>query len=165
MHQSTPSTAPSERATPSLIRPVLDLQPRHLAEVFGVACERALHAAQGNDCDIANPRFQADRVAVRSLSHYLQSEAEEVGFEPTVGLHLHRFSRPALSTTQAPLRARDDRNTSIRRSDDFPAATAHTLRNGLRSWKNSLSTSPHSAANTPAVIWHRWLRRGSETTR
>src|SRR5580704_6388277 len=28
---------------------------------------------------------------------------EEVGFEPTVGLHLHRFSRPALSTTQAPL--------------------------------------------------------------
>lgn len=32
-------------------------------------------------------------------------EAEEVGFEPTVGLHQHRFSRPALSTTQAPLRA------------------------------------------------------------
>jgi integrase len=35
-----------------------------------------------------------------------QLSAEEVGFEPTVGLHLHRFSRPALSTTQAPLRCR-----------------------------------------------------------
>ena len=43
-----------------------------------------------------------------------------------------------------------------------PAATAHTLRNGLRSWKNSLSTSPHSCASTPAVISQRWLSRGSE---
>ncbi len=33
-----------------------------------------------------------------------QQSAEEVGFEPTIGLHLFRFSRPALSTTQAPLR-------------------------------------------------------------
>ena len=32
------------------------------------------------------------------------SSAEEVGFEPTVGFHLHRFSKPALSATQAPLR-------------------------------------------------------------
>ena len=32
------------------------------------------------------------------------SLAEEVGFEPTIGLHLFRFSRPALSTAQAPLR-------------------------------------------------------------
>jgi hypothetical protein len=164
MHQSTPSTAPSERATPSLIRPVLDLQPRHLAEVFDVACEQRCTPRQGNDCDIANPRFQADRVAVRSLSHYLQSKAEEVGFEPTVGLHLHRFSRPALSTTQAPLRRSNDRNTLIRHPGVLPAATAHTLRNGLRSWKNSLSTRPHSAASTPAVISHWWFKRGSETT-
>ena len=34
----------------------------------------------------------------------LFSSAEEVGFEPTVGFHLHRFSKPALSATQAPLR-------------------------------------------------------------
>jgi hypothetical protein len=27
-----------------------------------------------------------------------------------------------------------------------------------------LSTSPHSSAITPAVISHRWLSRGSETT-
>ena len=29
--------------------------------------------------------------------------AERVGFEPTVRLHVHRFSRPAHSTTLAPL--------------------------------------------------------------
>src|SRR4051794_2916239 len=38
------------------------------------------------------------------VPHRFQTSAEEVGFEPTVGLHLLRFSRPALSTTQAPLR-------------------------------------------------------------
>ena len=32
--------------------------------------------------------------------------AERVGFEPTVRLHVRRFSRPVLSTTQAPLRQR-----------------------------------------------------------
>ena len=50
------------------------------------------------------------------------------------------------------------------RSGRFQLALVHTLRNGLRSWKNSLSSSPHSRAITPAVISQRWLSRGSETT-
>jgi hypothetical protein len=33
----------------------------------------------------------------------LHKAAEGVGFEPTVGLHLLRFSRPSQSTTLAPL--------------------------------------------------------------
>ena len=33
-------------------------------------------------------------------------KAEGVGFEPTVGLHLLRFSRPSQSTTLAPLRSK-----------------------------------------------------------
>ncbi len=37
----------------------------------------------------------------------------------------------------------------------WPLPLGHTLRNGLRSWKNSLSRSPQGAANTPAVISHR----------
>ena len=71
----------------------------------------------------------------------LQS-AEEVGFEPTVPRTVHRFSRPALSTTQAPLRVCGDGNTRMKAVHDVltrPLPLAHTLRNGLRSWKNSLS--------------------------
>ena len=30
--------------------------------------------------------------------------ADRVGFEPTIGVNLCRFSRPVLSTTQAPVR-------------------------------------------------------------
>ena len=64
---------------------------------------------------------------------------------------VHRFSRPALSTTQAPLRHLGESTTSLRKA--------------LRSWKNSLSTSPHSSARMPAVMGTRWLSRGSETRR
>jgi hypothetical protein len=64
---------------------------------------------------------------------------------------VHRFSRPALSTTQAPLRHFGDSSDSLRKA--------------RRSWKNSLSTSPHSSAKTPEVIGTRWLSRGSETRR
>ena len=39
------------------------------------------------------------------LSIKQRQVAERVGFEPTVGLHLQRFSRPPRSTTPAPLRA------------------------------------------------------------
>ena len=51
-------------------------------------------------------------------------QAEEVGFEPTVPLRVHRFSRPALSATQAPLRG------------SFPSRDR-------RSRKNSARISPH----------------------
>ncbi len=33
--------------------------------------------------------------------------AEEVGFEPTVGVNPRRFSRPVLSTAQSPLRKKE----------------------------------------------------------
>ena len=45
----------------------------------------------------AEQRDDRDGVATR------HNEAEGVGFEPTVGLHLLRFSRPSQSTTLAPL--------------------------------------------------------------
>ena len=64
----------------------------------------------------------SSRTAKRS---HVQSVAEEVGFEPTVGLHLHRFSRPALSTTQAPLLFADGSSKRPRRAGAFGRASSH----------------------------------------
>ena len=35
---------------------------------------------------------------------YVKLMADGVGFEPTEGFHLRRFSRPVLSTAQSPIR-------------------------------------------------------------
>ena len=35
---------------------------------------------------------------------YIKLMADGVGFEPTEGFHLRRFSRPVLSTAQSPIR-------------------------------------------------------------
>jgi hypothetical protein len=67
----------------------------------------------------------------------------------------YRYAEPSLSSSAA----------SRRQGGDFQASIPHTLRNDLRSWKNSLRTSPHSRAITPAVIGTWWLSRGSETSR
>ena len=96
----------------------------------------------------------ATRADWQSCSH-VQSVAEEVGFEPTVGLHLHRFSRPALSTTQAPLLvavaepgfepiARRARVTSVSHFTKCPAFLEEFFEDFAALF-----------ARTPAVIWHR----------
>lgn len=41
---------------------------------------------------------------LRGYHHFATLVAEGVGFEPTVPVRAHRFSRPALSSTQPPLR-------------------------------------------------------------
>src|SRR5207237_5375765 len=50
-------------------------------------------------------------------------------------------------------------------ADGWAIGVAPSLRNGRRSWKNSVRISPHSAARTPTVTAARWLSRGSETRR
>jgi hypothetical protein len=69
---------------------------------------------------------------------------------------VHRFSRPALSTTQAPLpiggRLARAQRASGADSEEVGESTIPSLRNRRRSWKNSVRISPHSAAMTPAVI-------------
>src|SRR4051812_29563188 len=44
--------------------------------------------------------------------------AERVGFEPTVPLRAHRFSRPARSTTLSPLRAAADSRRNLSERQD-----------------------------------------------
>ena len=43
-------------------------------------------------------------LAVKELTDHGSFEAEREGFEPSVGFHQHRFSRPAQSATLSPLR-------------------------------------------------------------
>jgi hypothetical protein len=50
----------------------------------------------------ARPGISGEARSTRAGTRF--SAAEGVGFEPTVGLHLLRFSRPSQSTTLAPLR-------------------------------------------------------------
>jgi hypothetical protein len=88
---------------------------------------------------------------VVSLRLYGSCQRRRRDSNPRYREAVHRFSRPALSTTQAPLRHFGDSPDSLRKA--------------RRSWKNSLSTSPHSSARTPEVIGTRWLSRGSETRR
>jgi hypothetical protein len=60
------------------------------------------------------------------------SAAEEVGFEPTVPLRVHRFSRPALSATQSPLRGSFTAVTDGSRRNW--TARQHILRQGCPSF-------------------------------
>ena len=57
-------------------------------------------------------RSRVDRRGNPGHSRWRHS-AEGVGFEPTVGLHLLRFSRPSQSTTLAPLRVGRKTNAVI----------------------------------------------------
>ena len=76
-------------------------------------------------CRMAIESYQRSCGSRSDGKRHMFNVAEEVGFKPTVGLHLHRFSRPALSTTQAPLRLRGDGNTAIgARRRGVPAATS-----------------------------------------
>ena len=71
--------------------------------------------------------------------------AVAVGFEPTDGLHRHTLSRRAPSAARTRHRRRDYRTPRCCR-------------------KKSVSTSPDSAASTPATTSGRWLSRRSRTT-
>ena len=70
--------------------------------------------------------------------------AERVGFEPTVTVRPQRFSRPPLSTTQAPL-------LKLCR---FPES--------LSSSKKCLSNPLHSRPRIPPITSHRWFKRDPE---
>jgi hypothetical protein len=79
--------------------------------------------------------------------------AEEVGFEPTVP----RSGTPVFETgpfnhSGTPPSRRHTEPFTTNAPDGGAATVTHTLRNALRSWKNSLRMSPHSSAITPLLI-------------
>ena len=70
--------------------------------------------ATRRDLGVEAAAEQGDRTLCRVSWHL--DETEGVGFEPTVGFHLLRFSRPSQSTTLAPLLLNRTFKTSARDS-------------------------------------------------
>ena len=108
--------------------------------------------------------------------------AERVGFEPTVTLQPQRFSRPPLSTTQAPLphlwpAHEQDMPPSARLNNSpgqivraawwpsvcsvRPPRSCASLFPCRSRAKKPRSTSAHSSSRTPPTTVHQWLRRWS----
>src|SRR6184192_4911346 len=68
-----------------------------------------LQASAGSTTRAARPALvQRIRPPCRLLLPSLEPDTDRVGFEPTVPLRAHRFSRPAVSTTHAPVHYRLD---------------------------------------------------------
>ena len=62
-----------------------------------------------------NERRPSQTVAIQRLATGVKARAERTGFEPAEGVNPHGFSKPALSTTQPPLRKSARMNLSFMR--------------------------------------------------
>jgi hypothetical protein len=76
--------------------------------------------AKNGTTGVKNKNHDSQTLDFQEVANHGSFEAEREGFEPSVGFHPHRFSRPARSATLSPLRFTNQRIIEFARPREKP---------------------------------------------